>query len=199
MPHSFDLPAPGQSNYASFVFSGTIGSPRLFGPGGRFSWLLIGFPIGVFFPIRECGATFESNHDAVMYFIKKRFPRSKLLQGTHPLLLLLALSWIVGVSLGTYVPIIAIAYFSWNYLKPRYLEFWTRYNYVTLAALSTAISFNALITFFALVFPGVEFPNWWGTDGGTPGCIGDWTNEACAPFKIGERGYFGPELGHLTH
>lgn len=40
------------SNYSTFIFWGTIGAPRLFGPQGRYKVLLIGFPLGVLVPIR---------------------------------------------------------------------------------------------------------------------------------------------------
>lgn len=172
----------GQSDYSNFIFWGTIGAPRLFGSGGRYTWLLIGFPLGVLFPV-------------AMFFLKKKFKRSEFLQSCHPLLLILSFSWVSGQTWGVYVPGMFINYFSWNYLKGKYLEFWSRYNYVTLAALSSAISINALITFFALVFPGVSFPDWWGNSGGQPGCIGDWSDE-CRLFKIPEVGYFGPAPGN---
>lgn len=133
-----------------------------------------------------------------MYYLKKAFPRSEILQSAHPLLLLLSFSWLNGGHWGAYVPGLFINYFSWNFLKRKYLEFWTRYNYVVLAALGAAISINALIVFFALVFPGVSFPDWWGTTGGTPGCIGTWTNADCALYKIDPaRGFFGPDPGNF--
>ncbi|KAL1411767.1 hypothetical protein Q8F55_002734 [Vanrija albida] len=181
----FRLICPGgQADYSTFIFWGTLGAPRLFGKNGRFSWLMIGLPLGVLFP-------------ALMFFLKKRFPRNTILQSSHPLLLILSFSWVSGGSWGSYVPGLFINLFSWNFLKKRYLEFWSRYNYVTLAALGTAISINAFLVFFALVFPGVEFPAWWGNGGGTPGCIGNWTNADCARYKIGSKGYFGPDPGNF--
>lgn len=172
-----------QGDYSNFIFWGTLGAKRLFGSGGRFSVLLIGFPLGIAFPI-------------LMYYLKKAFPRSEILQSSHPLLLLLSFAWTTG-HWGAYIPGMFINYFSWNYLKRKYLEFWTRYNYVVLAALGAAISINALIVFFALVFPGINFPDWWGTVGGTPGCIGNWDN-SCALYKIDPaRGFFGPDPGNF--
>ncbi|BEJ00942.1 hypothetical protein CcaverHIS631_0507990 [Cutaneotrichosporon cavernicola] len=172
-----------QGDYSSFIFWGTLGAKRLFGPGGRFTLLLIGFPIGIAFPI-------------LIFFLKKRFPRSEILQSTHPLLATLAFAW--GGSWGTYVPGMFINYFSWSFLKRKYLEFWTRYNYVIIAALGASISINALITFFALVFPGIAFPTWWGNPDSQPGCIGNWTNAACGLYKIDPaRGFFGPEPGNF--
>jgi hypothetical protein len=173
-----------QSNFTNFVFWGTFGAPRLFGPSGRYSWLLIGFPLGILLPL-------------TIFYLKKIWKRSSFLQGAHPLLLCLSMGWTTGAAWGLYIPGLFINYFSWIYLKSKFLAFWNRYNYVTLAALSCAISINALIVFFALVFPGISFPDWWGTTGGAPGCIGDWSDE-CRLFKIPARGYFGPEKGQLA-
>lgn len=101
---------------------------------------------------------------------------------------------------GSYFPGVVINWFSWNFLKVHYLEFWSRYNYVTLGAISSAMPINAVLTFFALTFPGVKFPAWWGNTGGTPGCIGNWTNADCAPFKIDPAvGYFGPPPGQIPN
>lgn len=175
----------GQSDYSNFVFWGTIGAPRLFGPGKRYTALLVGFPLGVAIPV-------------VFFLMKKRFPRSALLQATHPLLFVLSFGWVSAASWGNYVPGLFLNWFSWNYLKRKYLEFWNRYNYVTLAALSAAISVNALIVFFALVFPGVTFPSWWGNPAdGQPACIGAWTDE-CRLKPMPAKGYFGADPGSFT-
>jgi hypothetical protein len=59
-----------------------------------------------------------------MYFLKKRFKKSELLQSCHPLLLILSFAW--GGPWGNIIPGMFINYFSWNFLKRKYLEFWNR-------------------------------------------------------------------------
>jgi hypothetical protein len=102
-----------QGNYTNFIFWGTLGAPKLFGKNGRFKWLLLGFPLGVLIPI-------------VFFLLKKKFNKSRILQSTHPLLLTLAFSWAGGGGWGLYLPGMFINYFSWNFLKSKYLAFWNR-------------------------------------------------------------------------
>lgn len=135
----------------------------------------------------------------MFFLLKKKFTKSLFLQSVHPLLFILSWGWLNGGHWGAYVPGLFINYFSWNFLKRKYLEFWTRYNYVTLAALGAAISINGLLVFWALIFPQINFPEWWGNPASQPGCIGKFTNADCALFKIDPaRGYFGPDPGNFV-
>lgn len=63
-----------------------------------------------------------------------------------------------------------ISYTSWvifglifNYwIRRRWGGWWRQYNYVTAAALDTGLILSTIVIFFAITFPGVAVPNWWG-------------------------------------
>jgi hypothetical protein len=63
-------------SYHSFqsqaVFWGTIDPHKMFGPGGQYTKLLIGFPVGFIIPI-------------IVYFAMKRFPRLSWIRQIHPI------------------------------------------------------------------------------------------------------------------
>ncbi|KAJ0383775.1 hypothetical protein COL922a_009773 [Colletotrichum nupharicola] len=75
---------------------------------------------------------------------------------------------------------------SWS---PRYLAFWSKYNYVLSVALSTAIAIAAVVIFFAVSYHGFEV-NWWGNDS-EKGC----ETTACTRLKLPKGEYFGPRVG----
>lgn len=53
------------------VLWGTIGPIKVFGKGGQYTWLLIGFPIGFFLPI-------------LVYYARKKWPKTHWLRFIHP-------------------------------------------------------------------------------------------------------------------
>jgi hypothetical protein len=64
-------------------------------------------------------------------------------------------------NLSYMIPAVYLTLFSWVYVKRRYLEFWSKYNYITAAAWSAGIAVSAIVIFFALDIPDVSI-NWWG-------------------------------------
>lgn len=50
-----------------------------------------------------------------------------------------------------------------NYwIHRRWGGWWRNYNYITAAGLDTGLILSTIIIFFAITFPGVPVPNWWG-------------------------------------
>lgn len=68
------------------------------------------------------------------------------------------------------------------YIRRRWLAFWSRYNYVVSAALSTGIAIAAVFIFFAVAYHGIEI-DWWGNSADT-GCESD----ACTLLKLPDDG-----------
>ncbi|KAF9318307.1 OPT super, partial [Podila minutissima] len=39
---------------------------------------------------------------------------------------------------------------------------WSRYNYLTSAAMDSGLAISGLVIYFALQANNIDFPNWWG-------------------------------------
>ncbi|EKG20978.1 Oligopeptide transporter OPT superfamily [Macrophomina phaseolina MS6] len=63
---------PGITTFqTAAVLWGTIGPIKVFGAGGQYTWLLIGFPIGFLLPI-------------IAFYAKKKWPKARWLRFVHP-------------------------------------------------------------------------------------------------------------------
>lgn len=95
------------------------------------------------------------------------------------------------------LPWLYVTLFSFQYIRPRYTQFWAKYNYVLASAFPTGIAVAAIIIFFALEIPkgGLEL-NWWGNTVNNVGCEGD---GGCPLYPdLPAQGYFGPAKGFFT-
>ena len=161
------------------VFWGTLGPHKMFGPGGQYTMLLIGFPVGFIIPI-------------IVYFAMKRFPRQTWLRQIHPIPLIAGgIAW-APYNLSYTLPALPWSLLSMVYLKKRYLPLWSKYNYTISAALSSAIALSGVFIFFVLQFPGFEFPEWWG-NAADSGCEA----KACRRFIVDPLLGFGPAPGEF--
>jgi len=177
----FGFTCPGINTFfTAAVFWGTLGPHKIFGLNGQYRQILVGFPVGFVLPI-------------AMYAARKWFPRVRWLRQIHPVMICVGgLLW-APYNYSYFWPAVPVSILSWLYVKKRYLAFWSKYNYVFSAALSSGIAIAAIVIFFALQFNGtIEFA-WWGTDVPYLGCEGT----ACPRLEIPESGYFGPELGNF--
>ncbi|PHH60168.1 hypothetical protein CDD81_2054 [Ophiocordyceps australis] len=140
------------------VLWGTIGPEKVFGIHGQYSWLLMGFPIGMLLVI-------------VVWALGKKWPDSHLLRNIHvPLLMTGASNW--GIYSFSYMfPAVPLAWFSWIYIRGRYPVFWQKYNFVLSAALSAGIAVAAIFMFFTVQWANVKI-NWWGNTVISKGCEG---------------------------
>lgn len=88
-------------------------------------------------------------------------------------------------------PTFVVTWVSFKVVRPRYLAFWSKYNYVLPAAWNCGVAISAIIMFFALAMPGKEL-SWWGNNVTGLGCEG---SGGCPRLDIPAKGYFGPEPG----
>ncbi|KAK6906266.1 OPT family small oligopeptide transporter [Kwoniella mangroviensis CBS 8507] len=176
----FGFSCPGINTFfTAAVFWGTLGPQKLFGSTGQYKALLIGFPVGFVLPF-------------IVYFLRKRFPRTAWLRQIHPVMLCYGgINW-APYNLSYFWPSVPLASFSWFYLKKRYLAFWSKYNFVLAAAWQCGIAIAAIVIFFAVQLPAVEV-NWWGNTVSYQGC----EDTACRRLPIPDIGYFGPAPGNL--
>ncbi|KAI4868184.1 OPT-domain-containing protein [Hypoxylon rubiginosum] len=174
-PNRFTCPGINTFFTASVLW-GTVGPIKVFGQGGMYTWLLVGFPIGFVVPF-------------ITYYMNKKYQK-KWMRQIHPVAMFYgALSW-APYNLSYIWPAVPIAYFSWVFLKQRYLGFWSKYNFVLSASFSSAIAIAAIIIFFALQWTEIEL-DWWGNSVTSQGCEGT----ACPLYTLGEGEYFGPRIG----
>ncbi|KAJ6576026.1 OPT-domain-containing protein [Mycena vulgaris] len=158
------------------VLWGTLGPKRMFGPGGIYNNLLYCFLIGAVLPIP-------------FFLLRKRF---KVFEYIHlPVLLTGGTSW-APYNLANIWPAVLIAYVFNVYIKKRYIAWWSKYNYITSAAFTTAIAASAVIIFIAVELPAVEIA-WSGNTRPFEGCDA----AGCARLPIPDSGFFGPGPGEF--
>jgi len=177
----FNFTCPGINTFfTAAVFWGTISPKKLFGPGRPYNALLAAFPIGLAVPF-------------IFYGLQRAFPRQRWLKQLHPVAIFYGgLIWApfnFSYAWSSFI----VTWVSWSYVKPRYLAFWAKYNYVLAAAFQAGIAISAIVIFFALQLPGVEI-DWWGNDVVGLGCEGT----TCPRLPIPDIGYFGPAPGTFT-
>ena len=49
-----------------------------------------------------------------------------------------------------------------KWIRSRMRGWWLKYNYILSASLDTGLAIGTTIVFFAVLFPQVPAPNWWG-------------------------------------
>ncbi|RCI10140.1 hypothetical protein L249_8385 [Ophiocordyceps polyrhachis-furcata BCC 54312] len=177
----FKLTCPGVNTFfTASVLWGTVGPDKIFGHRGQYSAALVGFPLGVLIVI-------------VFWGLGKRFPRWNWVRQIHPVAIMYGgIVW-APYNMSYVWPSVPIAWFSWIYLKSRYLGLWSKYNFVLSAAWSCGIAIAGIIIFFSLQYTGTEL-DWWGNRIVETGCEG----EACTLKKLAPGEYFGPRVGDFS-
>ncbi|OQE29948.1 hypothetical protein PENSTE_c002G06307 [Penicillium steckii] len=138
----------GRAFFSNSITWGVIGPQRMFGPGAIYNSVLWFWLLGAMLPV-------------AFYILMRVFPRSKARFLNAPVMLG-AMSWIP--------PATPLSYFSWvifglifNYwIHRRWRGWWHTYNYITAAGLDTGLILSTIVIFFAIIFPSVDLPSWWG-------------------------------------
>ncbi|KAI1300528.1 hypothetical protein EDD11_006157 [Mortierella claussenii] len=155
--------------YSASVIWGALGPVRVFGslsaavtaitgrddssasPLTPYSSVQFGFLIGGLLPI--------------LFWIlsKKLFPKTQWLQWVHWPVLLSSVSMIPPALPYFYSNGLLVG-FVFMFLLRRYrFRWWSRYNYLTNAALDTGVALSALVIYFAVQQgTGLKMPYWWG-------------------------------------
>jgi OPT family oligopeptide transporter len=99
--------------FTAAVLWGTIGPKKVFGKGGQYTTMLVGFPLGFVIPF-------------VVYYAQKKFPKQTWLRQTHVVVIFYgAIVW-APYNLSYIWPGVPIGYLSMIYMKKRYLGFWSK-------------------------------------------------------------------------
>lgn len=165
--------------FTAAVLWGTVGPKKVFGKGGMYTKLLVGFPVGLMLPI-------------IMYCAQKKFPQKTWLRQIHvPVIFYGCIIW-APYNISYLWPAVPIGYLSMVYMKKRYIGLWSKYNYVLSASFSSAIAIAAIIIFFGLQFTG-KTVDWWGNNVSFQGCEGT----PCVTHTLADGEYFGPRIGEF--
>lgn len=175
---TFGMTCPGVNTFfTASIFWGLLSPHRIFGHMGRYRTLLIGFPVGFVLPIMQWG-------------LMKKFPKIKAFRYIHtPMLCAGALGW-APYNLSYIISALYVAFFSWRFVRKRWVGFWSKYNFVLSAAWTSAIAICSIIIFFGTAIPEKSI-DWWGNAADTECSSG----YGCPLWELPEKGYFGPEKG----
>jgi hypothetical protein len=99
--------------FTAAVLWGTIGPKKVFGKGGQYSAILIGFPVGLLLPF-------------VVYYAQKKFPRQKWLRQTHAVVMMYGATTWAPYNVSYTWPAVPIGWLSMLFLKKRFLAFWSK-------------------------------------------------------------------------
>ncbi|OAA63871.1 small oligopeptide transporter, OPT family [Cordyceps fumosorosea ARSEF 2679] len=138
----------GRAFFSSSIVWGVIGPQRMFGVGSMYShfnwfWLAgVALPVLLYLLAHKAGIRFFRHFNApIMFGSMAWLPPATPLSFS---------SWaIVGLIFNKWI------HNRWN-------GWWTTYNYITASALDAGLILSTVIIFFAITFPGVPIPQWWG-------------------------------------
>lgn len=110
----YKLTCPGVNTFfTASVLWGTVGPQKTFGHEGQYSEILIGFPLGIAIVV-------------FFWLLNKRFPHWTWTRQIHPVAIMYGgIVW-APYNLSYVWPSVPIAYFSWVYLKTRFVGFWSK-------------------------------------------------------------------------
>ncbi|BEJ16419.1 hypothetical protein CspHIS471_0510240 [Cutaneotrichosporon sp. HIS471] len=179
----FGMSCPGANTFfTSAVFWGTLGPVRLFGPGKRYTLMLLGFPIGLV---------------AVLAYwaLRKAFPRKEWIRQLHPVMIFNGGAyWGPPLNMSYFIGNVYITVFSFQFIRKRYTAFWAKYNYVLAASFPAGIAIAALVIFFGTAIPkDGQYATiaWWGNDVLGVGCEGG----GCPRLTLAKGEVFGAPVG----
>ncbi|KAM4067652.1 OPT oligopeptide transporter protein [Hirsutella rhossiliensis] len=172
-PMRFLCPGPNTFMTASVLW-GTIGPVKVFGINGQYKWLLMGFPVGIVLVTAVWG-------------LKKMWPNSRALRQIHVVAAIAgSLQW-APYSFSYAWPAVPVAWFSWIYIRGRYLALWSKYNFVLSASFSAGVAISAIIMLFSVQWAGIKI-EWWGNTQPFQGC----EETACTVYALAEGERFFP-------
>ncbi|KAF9547798.1 hypothetical protein EC957_007744 [Mortierella hygrophila] len=137
--------------YSASIIWGAVGPARVFG-GKDDAWYATvqwGFIAGALLPVP-------------FWLLSRKFPNVGWLKLVHWPVLLAATSNMPPALPYFYTNGLALGFIFAFWLRRYRYDWWSRYNYLTSAALDTGVAIAGLVIFFALQAWDVEFPVWWG-------------------------------------
>lgn len=114
----YKLTCPGVNTFfTASVLWGTVGPQKIFGHEGQYSETLIGFPLGVLIVV-------------FFWALNKKFPHWTWTRQIHPVAIMYGgIVW-APYNMSYVWPSVPIAYFSWIYLKSRFVGLWSKVSHL---------------------------------------------------------------------
>ncbi|KAF9405419.1 hypothetical protein BGZ94_003559 [Podila epigama] len=137
--------------YSASIIWGAIAPARVFGnkDGALYSPVQWGFLVGALLPIP-------------FWYASRKFPNVGWLKLVHWPVLLAATSNMPPALPYFYTNGLALGFIFMFWARRYRYEWWSRYNYLTSAALDSGVAISGLVIFFALQNNKIDFPVWWG-------------------------------------
>ncbi|KJZ70560.1 hypothetical protein HIM_10063 [Hirsutella minnesotensis 3608] len=146
-PDHFSCPN-GRAFFSSTVVWGVIGPHRMFGAGGIYSKLNWFWLLGAALPM--------------LFYTLSKLLRIRFFRHFQAPVMLGAMAWLppgTPLSYSTWA-VVGLVFNRW--IRQRWNGWWMTYNYTTAAALDAGLILATIVAFFAITFPGVQLPQWWG-------------------------------------
>ncbi|KAF9210190.1 hypothetical protein BGZ49_000011 [Haplosporangium sp. Z 27] len=146
--------------YSASIIWGAIGPQRVFGnkDGAIYSKVQYGFIVGAVLPIP-------------FWFATRRWPHIEWLKFVHWPVLLAATGNMPPALPYFYTNGLLVGFIFMFLLKRYRYDWWSRYNYLTSAALDSGVAISGLLIFFCIQSWNGTFPTWWGNpDGAVDHC-----------------------------
>jgi len=136
--------------YTASAVWGLVGPSRQFGPDSVYHPHLYAMIVGVFLPLP-------------FYFWQRRYPTSWVKNISTPVILN-GVAWIPPATGINYSSWFAVGFVFQYLIRKRNFAWWSKFNYITSAALDSGTVFAVIFIFFTLQFPkqGSIQVNWWG-------------------------------------
>ncbi|KAG0035193.1 hypothetical protein BGZ83_004079, partial [Gryganskiella cystojenkinii] len=96
------------------------------------------------------------------WYAAKKFPHIGWLKHVHWPVLLAATSNMPPALPYFYTNGLFVGFIFAFVLRRYRYNWWSRYNYLTSAGLDTGLAISGLLIFFAIQYPDLKFPYWWG-------------------------------------
>lgn len=141
----------GRAFFSSSIVWGVIGPRRMFGEGGMYSAFNWFWLIGAAFP--------------VLLYVLTKMLKLPFFRHFHAPVMLGAMAWLppaTPLSFSTWA-IVGLVFNRW--IRKRWTGWWNTYAYTTAAALDAGLIISTIVVFFAITFPDVTIPQWWGNVG----------------------------------
>ncbi|KAF9318873.1 hypothetical protein BG003_010390 [Podila horticola] len=137
--------------YSASIIWGAIAPARVFGnkDGAIYSSVQWGFLAGAILPIP-------------FWLASRKWPNVGWLKLVHWPVLLAATSNMPPALPYFYTNGLALGFIFMFWARKYRYDWWSRFNYLTSAALDSGVAIAGLVIFFALQNNKIDFPSWWG-------------------------------------
>ncbi|KAF9153163.1 hypothetical protein BG015_003950 [Linnemannia schmuckeri] len=137
--------------YSASIIWGAIGPARVFGNKDD----------ALYSPVQWCFLV-SALLPLIFWALSKKFPNVGWLRLVHWPVLLAATSNMPPGLPYMYTNGLALGFIFAFWLRRYRYNWWSRYNYLTSAALDSGVAIAGLVIFFALQAWDISFPTWWG-------------------------------------